>query len=423
MLSSPSPSAEAPDPASAPGDVLILAYSYPPDNEAGALRPFRFAKFLPAYGFSTHVITAIQQDNPGTPGNVHYVPDWMRDRPGGARKVLRKLEAQLLRVAYSGGGQPCLSWAPGASAAAERLINPAPGPWYVLSTYPPLCTHIAARRLKRRYGDRLRWIADFRDPLAGNPVSGRAASFLNARIEQSIFRDADRLIANTDTAADRWRSRYPQWAHKISHIWNGYDPEQEARPLPIPLRDYKTIVHVGEIYGGRDPNPFLVPLARLLEAGADDAARVRVELIGDLNWRSIRTPDLLKSLMLRGKVALSEAPRSPREAVDAMGKADALLLLDLMAGLQVPSKLFVYVRIGRPILAITAKGSPVDRILGRAGVPYACLYPEDTAEEADAKVKRFLDLPNEPARASEWFFHEFDGKRQVGALAALLGKV
>jgi hypothetical protein len=124
--------------------------------------------------------------------------------------------------------------------------------------------------------------------------------------------------------------------------------------------------------------------------------------------------------MQRGIVAVSDPDWTAAENRRAMASVDALLLLDVFSGLHVPSKLYVYLRIGRPILAITSKGSPADRILSQSGVPYVCLYPEDSAAEVDAKVIRLLEMPSDPVTASDWFFHEFDGIRQAGTLAALL---
>jgi hypothetical protein len=397
------------------GDVLILAYVFPPNKTVGGLRPSRFARYLPKYGFSTHVITASEQ-GAGAPANVHYVRDRIQELRGFPGRAARK----LLRLAYDEGGDESLGWVPAAYAAARKIMDASPGPWHVFSTFPPLSTHLVALWLKKHYGSRVRWVADFRDPMTHNTATLSSAVTWNRRLEPVIFRRADHLILNTDTAADRSRAKHPQWAGKISHIWNGYDPAEEVRPLEIAPREYKTIGHVGEIYAGRHPQRLLESLQRLLDAGVNCAARVRLELIGDLDRRAIPDPALLDSLAQRGVVYISNPKWEPAENRRAMALADSLLLIDWFAGLQVPSKLYVYLRIGRPILAITAKGSPADRILAQGGVPYVCLYPEDSEAETDAKVLRFLEMPSQPVKASDWFFREFDGVRQAGSLASIL---
>jgi len=96
---------------------------------------------------------------------------------------------------------------------------------------------------------------------------------------------------------------------------------------------------------------------------------------------------------------------------------------ELETSLQVPGKLFEYVRIGRPILAFTTRDSPVDRILSQAGTSYVCVYPEDAPDEVDRKVLSLLSMPTDPATPSAWFEHQFDAKRQAGALAGIVGQL
>ena len=393
------------------GEGLILAYLYPPNREVGSLRPYRFAKYLPAYGIRTHVVTASAQDS-DAPANVHFVADPVATAPGLWGRLARRLEWMLLKQLESVG------WVPGAYAAARKVIESAAGPWSLISTSPPPVTNLTALILKRRYGSDLRWVADFRDPI--NAGATGFPGLWNRRLEAAIFRSADCIIANTDSVADMWRKRYPQWEHKISLIWNGYDPEEDVRALPLPPRGYKTIGHIGDIYGGRHPHRLLESLQRLLDAGVPSVSRIRLELVGELDWNTIPDPGVLRSLVERGVAVLSDPDWTAAQMRRAMSEVDALLLLDVGSGLHVPSKIFVYLRIGRPILAITSRQSPSDRILARSGVPHVCLYPEDSAAEVDSKVLRFLEMSSDPVPASDWFYNEFDGRRQTGTLAAML---
>ena len=88
--------------------------------------------------------------------------------------------------------------------------------------------------------------------------------------------------------------------------------------------------------------------------------------------------------------------------------------------MQVPSKLFDYIRLGRPILALTTRNSPVERILSESGVPHRCLYPDLSDAEYDRRVLEFLRLPNTPVRASETFMTRFDARHQAENLASLI---
>jgi hypothetical protein len=106
-----------------------------------------------------------------------------------------------------------------------------------------------------------------------------------------------------------------------------------------------------------------------------------------------------------------------------MMEADQLLLADNNdsgIGQTVPAKLFEYVRVGRPILALTTAGSPVERILTGSGVPFVGLAPQMSEPAIDARMIEFLDMPSDPVQVSARFSSEFDGRKQAETLARLI---
>jgi len=398
--------------------VLILAHAFPPENIVGALRPGRFAKYLPENGFRVHVLTASRQQE--TTVGVHWVPDRSLTGQSFGARLLRRIRAIAIRSVYPGAEGQSFLWLAKALRVASRVIA-REQLTFLVSTFPPLTTHLAALWLKRR-NPRLWWIADFRDPLIGNPVATGRADTLNRYIELAIFSNADVLVANTDAVAARWRAIYPQYRKKITHIWNGFDPEETIGPLAIPPRHFRQLAHVGEIYGGRHPGVLLDALLRLRRSLAQ-MPPFKLELIGEIDRGTLPNAAVLTALERDGLVVVSPPAHSSSNAAQIMAEADALLLIDwagYSAGLQVPSKLYVYLRIGRPILAITTKDSPVDRILHQSAFAFACLYPNDSEAQIDAKILAFLSLPNEARHSSPWFFENFDGRHQVATLARLL---
>jgi len=45
-------------------NVLIVAYHFPPDSAVGALRPLKFAKYLPTYGWEPYILTVKEKYYP-----------------------------------------------------------------------------------------------------------------------------------------------------------------------------------------------------------------------------------------------------------------------------------------------------------------------------------------------------------------------
>jgi hypothetical protein len=398
----------------------MLAYWYPPQNESGALRPFRFCKYLPTYGYDPLVVAAASAAASPQTGGVFRTPDSRHsNRVVNAIAWIIRLLQRVLPY------NDCLEWVPHAVATAGALLRSQEIP-LVVSTSPPAATHLAALCLKRWYG--ARWIADFRDPLAGNPFRTRRMGVpYDILLERSIVSCADALVINTDAAFDALALRYPEHRAKMHLIWNGYDPEDEFRASNIEPGRVKTIAHFGSIYGGRHPGELLRSLQRLLQRGALDARQVRISLVGWIDHnQSWLTDPSFSELASSGCLQLTDTAVPRDQARTLMGETDYLLLLDvneLQTALQVPGKLFEYVRIGRPILAFTTRDSPVDRILRQAGAPHVCVYPEDAPGEVDRKVLSLLSMATKPVTPNAWFQHQFDAMEQARSLAGIAAEL
>ncbi len=400
--------------------VLFLAYAFPPENLPGAIRPFRFFRYLPGFGFRPRVITASTQ--PDSAPDVQHVPN--RAELASRRSIIG-ISDRLVRK-FVTPDNPYLPWALDAARMASALYAREPFQ-AIISTSPPVLTHMAALLIQRRL--HLPWIADFRDPLLDNPFLSQMPvhRFVNKHLEAAIFRHADAVISVTDVVAAGWRLRYPQYASKVRVIWNGYDPADPLTPLPVPPRDYRVLAHIGTFYGGRTPACILESLRRLAACGCVDPARFQLRFVGafeDEAW-TISRP-LLEKIGKIFPIEYRNRHVPHAEARREMAQADFLLLADNNAaniGYTVPAKLFEYVQVGRPILALTSPESPVDRILRQSGIPYVSVQPDLDPAEIDRRVLTILQMPNVPRQPSPWFQETFNGRKQTGNLADLLHSI
>lgn len=398
------------------GSVLLVSFHFPPENHSGAARPYRFYKYLRKLGYDVQVLTASRQEERHPHENVICVPCDAEERRSG---VLRSLAPRLL----SRWAAPrSVSWAIAAEQAAGHILTRRKN-LVVFSTSPPVVSDIVGGRLKVRFG--VPWIADFRDPLTGNPFRRGPGirPLLDTLVEGWEFHHADALIANTDATLDMWVKRYPKHAGKMHLIWNGFDPEDTVEAKPIPEREFRLLVHAGTVYGIRHPGILLSSLYRSIQHGLLAPRSFRIRMIGLLQEGWARDPTLVEKLVRLGCLQYDGRLLPKREAGEAVATADSLVLLDSHApsgAVQVPAKLFEYVRVGRPILAITTRNSPTDRLLDRSGVLYTCIYPDDTAEQIDQKVLNFLRLPTEPLRARSWFWETFSAVAQTRELEELM---
>jgi glycosyltransferase involved in cell wall biosynthesis len=397
----------------------MFAYYFPPGIYTGAKRPFRFAKHLRQCGYTAHVITADEQTDAAPWKHATQTPGECVSRPARAGSA----GAALLQRFLPYNDQ--LPWVAHAVSAAIPAIASSQSS-VILSTSPPVACHVAALITKRRTG--LPWVADFRDSVYGNPSRTRKWGWLwDKPVDYLIAAEADAIIANTDTAGEMLRRRYPQFASKVFVIWNGFDPDSALTARPIPSRKHRVIVHAGSIYGQRHPSALLASLDRLFTKGEMSPEQIRLRLIGhfypDEPWV---TQSKFHKLLERGCVEYTEDLISPECAAEEIAQADYLLLLDIndrQAGLQVPGKLFEYIQIGRPVIAFTARNSLSERILSKSGVRSVCIYPDMSEDQVDHCIRSALNMPTEPLASSEWFQHTFNGRLQAEALAAILDKV
>jgi hypothetical protein len=289
---------------------------------------------------------------------------------------------------------------------------------------PPLGSHFAAWQMVQGYN--LRWIADFRDPLAHewkhsflNPVQKR----LYRHLERAIAKKADAIVVNTDAALTEWTEKYPSLAGKIHLTWNGFDPDDRIQPLPIPNRNYAQLSHVGELYLGRDATPILRSIARLIERGRLSSQKLRVNLIGSADLQCLPDTEFIRSAEEQGWLKILNEQIPLQEARQVAQTSDGLLLLQPHSNVQVPGKLFEYLQIGRPILAFVQRNSPAERILERSGVLYTCVYTDMRPEDADRAVAEFFELQSSPLSASAWFQEHFNAKYQTQALDGIISSL
>ena len=130
----------------------------------------------------------------------------------------------------------------------------------------------------------------------------------------------------------------------------------------------------------------------MLANGLVVRARVCVQLVGPVDQ-----PSMLQNLPSQGRMAArgylqhNNQRVSRQESRQAMAQADHLRLPYQNAGHAAPSKLFDYLRNGRPILALTARNSTVESVLAKSDVRSVCIDPREGEAETDQKVLAFLD--------------------------------
>jgi len=265
----------------------------------------------------------------------------------------------------------------------------------IWTTFPIATAHEIGLRLARRTG--LPWIAEFRDPMwqADWPPEPRANAAWR-RLEGEIFSKANRAVFTAPGALELYAQRFPGFdPEHLTVIENGYDEETFARAESglqgwrpeVPSARPITLLHSGIIYRSeRDPTQFLRAVASLKNRKLISVRTLQIVLRApgsEVDW----SPDLARldiADIVRVEPAIDYLP-----ALREMLTVDGLLLLQASnSNMQIPAKLYEYLRARRPILALTDPKSDTARTL--AAVRTGLVARLDSATDIEGALLRFL---------------------------------
>jgi glycosyltransferase involved in cell wall biosynthesis len=340
----------------------------------------------------------------------------------GPRELLNAAWARIIPALFFPDEQ--LLWAPSAALVGWRAHRRQPVA-LLYSSAPPFSTHLAAGLLKGLIG--MPWVADFRDPWIGNSFArplGAPHRRLQTILERWIVSRADRSVFATGRLRDRYAARYPALAERFVVIPNGYDLADlaAARAASAP-RDHSGgtfhhLVYAGSLYGADELALFLDGVELVLTRRPDLADRLRVEFIG---WFNAENTALAARRLPTLDPVVRHVEFMPRgEALARVAAADAgLHLMADAAGrdLVVGSKLYEYIGLDKPVLAVTPPGE-ARRLLEQLdwGV-----VADPTPEGVAAGLERIAEMPA-PGRLADPE-RRFERRALAAELARLLDEV
>lgn len=265
---------------------------------------------------------------------------------------------------------------------------------FILSSNPPESAHVGAWKISRKLG--LPHIVDMRDGWLDEPIKPVLQIFAfrrwqEARLEKIILNNASVIFVTSEVWRELLCERIPKLANKVTVLTNGY-------PLSIPkttstektlLDKGMVLIHAGRFSGSdtrRTPDLILQPL---LDAIKQKVSRGTIKLIGVLSVDELKIIDTFVSSFAEQGWHIECVDSLPRQQLLALlPQADGLLLLSASYA-AIPSKLFEYIPSGRPILAVTERGSATWRICEK--LPQAVLL-ESNAVDNEECVMIFLKM-------------------------------
>ena len=259
----------------------------------------------------------------------------------------------------------------------------------VYSSFPNLTNHLVALKLKRLYNTP--WVAEFRDPLTGNPGMSIGRFDLwkgwRKRVESRVCSAADFCVFVSPDYLAHFKHHQDLSFEETTVIYNGFDPGDFSFLLESkPSFPTFSIAHAGSFFEGqRGPEPLLKALKSLSQRGRIDLERVSLDFYGPLDWRVDR---MLSASGLR-PIATWHGTFGYKEILPHLCRAYCLLLIARHSFRQLPRKLFDYIGTTRPILALARDPSEVTSIVRRSGAGFA--VERDRTEDLEQALIRLWD--------------------------------
>ncbi len=397
--------------------LLIIAYYWPPDGGAGVQRWLKLTSYLADMGIEVHVVTVdpneasymitdptlIKDVNPKV--NVHltksFEPVNMYAKMVGKSKVPvagftnvdnTNWKQKLVNFIRSNLfiPDPRKGWSKYAINKASELIEKH-NIKHVVTTSPPHSVQVTGLKLKKRFGDKIKWIADFRDPWTDiyyyKLLNHSAWSHkINAKYERLVVENSDLIV----TAGKKFEESYRSKTNKVSDnkfkvIQNGFDPKDFENVEKTSLNNPTfTITYTGTISDHYQPEVFFEALAMLTNKYPDGP--IKFNLVGIIS-------DSLKDFIVSkiGDRAQFRPPVTHGEAIANMLDAHVLLLITQGTEGTIPGKTFEYLASQNRIVCVGTgdAGKALDKC--EAGKSFERHQKEDIFNYLDEAYHDFLN--------------------------------
>jgi glycosyltransferase involved in cell wall biosynthesis len=240
----------------------------------------------------------------------------------------------------------------------------------IYSTGGAFAAHLAGNALKRALG--VRWLAEVHDPLVmpgSKPVSKQ--ELMQAEVERIICTHADVAIWFTDQALASAKRRHPQLGDRGKMMLPGIDAPFKEMPPYVP-GPKMVIGHFGSLSATRNLTPIIDALEALVAQRPELRDKVELQLTGgplDAVSEAALSKSPVRDLVTHlGRIEADPVTgQSGREQIlRRMRSADVLLLLhgtEPICAEYIPSKLYEYLWMQRPILAFVHENLQMARIL------------------------------------------------------------
>ena len=358
----------------------MITYYWPPSGGAGVQRALKFVKYLTEFGVQPYVLT-VDENKASYP----FTDNTLADEIPASVKVHRTDTSEPFGIysrltgkksiptGFSNESNPGLiqkssrfirgnffipdarrGWIKFALKEAKKILD-TENIDTVITTSPPHSAQLIGLELKRFYKDRVRWIADLRDPWTDIYYYNEFhhlyfAKKRDLQYESDVLSKADFVVTVSNELKELFKTK-TSGKKNIYVIPNGYDEEDFKDSFTEEKSSGKSFIisYTGTLADSYNPNIFFHALKKVTAAFPETDIKLR--FVGNPSSSLI---EYAKSISLSENIEMIPTV-SHDESVKFLLKSDALLLVipeikndkGILTG-----KLFEYLASRKPVICI-----------------------------------------------------------------------
>ncbi len=370
--------------------VLVIAYHFPPGGGPGVQRVLKHVTYLSQGGWDPVVLTVENGDFPARdesllqqiPANVPVIRvpivepyslyrkfigskgaavDVNVNKSASERRGFKENVAHCIRATFFIPDARVFWWRKATRSALLAVQQHNISALY--SSSPPYTCALIARSVQQKTG--LPWVAGFRDPWTNfltTPDRWFLPAAIDRMLERSVFRRATAIECAWNGIITDALEKMP-WLdrQKLYHVPNGFD-RADFPDISYTPNERFTITYTGSLYGHRTPKALIEALEQLVTKGTITTTTIKLQFAGRFGTdieQMFQQSTIAESIQVLGYV-------SHGESISYLMKSELNVLIvdDAKESAEiVPGKVYEYLGVGRPILAIAPEGSAVHRLI------------------------------------------------------------
>lgn len=376
-------------------NLLIIAYYFPPSGGPGVQRVLKHVKYLPEFGWQPIVFTVSNGQFPARDESlIKQIPkstivekfeifepyDYYRKltgkKPGdaidvnvikkeGQKTSFKEKIAEFIRATFFIPDARAM-WLLNAGKQLDKVFNK-----YkidaIYSSSPPYTCSMIAKKAKKK--SRLPWVAGFRDPwteFISSPNRWFLPAMIDRRFEFSVFNQADAVECAWVGIIKDAIKKYPKLdSSKFFHVPNGFD-SSDFPVVEQSKNDKFTLTYTGSMYGRRNPESLFKAIELLLSQKLLESNNLHLRFVGRFG---AEVQEMFDKATFKDSIEIvNYVPHS--KSIEYLLKSDALLLVvdeSKESEEIVPGKVYEYIGVKVPIIAIGPNHSAIADLLAETG--------------------------------------------------------